>query len=90
VTFIPEKFMGTAVKPGTGTTDTNGKVMPTVADAPSAGMNLGFYKVEVSLKDTAGKETLPARYNSQTTLGQEVAPDVAALKGAVKLALTSD
>jgi hypothetical protein len=89
VTFVPEKFMGMGAKPGTGITDSTGKAMLALTDPPAAGMNLGFYKIAVSLKDATGKETLPARYNSQTTLGQEIAPDVAALKGALPLALTS-
>jgi hypothetical protein len=88
VSFVPENFMGTTTKRASATTDANGRVAPTIADAPTPGMNLGFYKIEVSLKDATGKETLPARYNSQTTLGQEVAPDVTG-KAAVKLVLTS-
>lgn len=82
VTFVPEKFMGTTLKPAAGVTDANGKVRLSSA--------LGFFKVEVSLKDAVGKETLPARYNSQTLLGQEAGPGVPNLKGVVKLALTSD
>jgi len=36
-----------------------------------AGVPLGFYRVEVS---KAG-ENIPAKYNTDTTFGQEVAPD---------------
>jgi hypothetical protein len=38
-------------------------------------MHLGIYKVKISKMD-AGKETIPAKYNESTTLGQEVAQDV--------------
>ena len=38
-------------------------------------MHLGFYKVKIS-KRVNGKETIPAKYNEATLLGQEVAPDV--------------
>jgi EF hand len=88
LTFVPEKFMGPALKPASGVSDAYGKAR--LSGPEPSGVSPGFYKVEVSLKDTAGKETLPARYNSQTVLGQEVGPGMASLKGTLKLTLTSD
>src|SRR5262249_28677062 len=75
VTFVPEKFLGPAVKQASGKTDANGQAAIQIEGGADPGVHLGYYRVEVSRKDAAGKETLPARYNTQTTLGQEVAPD---------------
>lgn len=76
VTFRPEKFMGESAKPATGTSNAHGLVMLQVEGAPDVGVYLGSYRIEVSLKSEAGNEQLPARYNVNTNLGQEVAPDV--------------
>jgi hypothetical protein len=38
-------------------------------------MHLGLYNVRIS-KIVGGKETIPSKYNTETTLGQEVANDV--------------
>jgi hypothetical protein len=43
------------------------------SDTP-AGLALGLYRIRVS-KMVDGKETIPARYNTETTLGQEVSMD---------------
>jgi hypothetical protein len=42
------------------------------------GLQLGFYKVRIS-KQVGGKESIPAIYNSETTLGQQISPDDPAL-----------
>src|SRR5262249_8662142 len=42
---------------------------------------------EVSKKNAGGEETLPARYNVQSILGQEVAPDTLGEQGAIPLLL---
>ena len=39
-----------------------------------AGIQLGFFKIRVS-KMVNGKETIPAKYNAETTLGQQIAGD---------------
>ena len=72
VTFVPEKFMGDAIKPGSGISDADGNVDIKVAGEPFSGLSLGYYRVEASLKDPSGKETLPARFNTDTKIGQEV------------------
>jgi hypothetical protein len=80
VVFEPEPFLEGAIQPGEGETSPVAtatmsipKEKRPVADAPP-GMQLGFYKVRVS-KQTGGKEEIPAQFNTETTLGQEVAPD---------------
>ena len=69
-----------------GTTTRFGIVFPAIPkenrptpDMPS-GLQLGFYRVRVS-KQANGKEMIPAKYNTETTLGQQVAPDDPALMG---------
>jgi hypothetical protein len=81
VTFEPESFLGDEIKPASCTTNMFGGGGATIAadDRPDPttppGMHLGLYKVKVS-KMVDGKESIPPKYNSETTLGQELAPDV--------------
>lgn len=89
VRFVPEKFQGAAVKEASGVTDAFGTAQLAIAGESYPGANLGFYRIEVSLKDEAGREVLPARYHTKTELGQEVGPRVPTLRGNVKLALSS-
>jgi hypothetical protein len=72
VKFIPEKFHGDSMKPASGKSDAHGAVDLRVEGSPDPGLFLGFYRVEVSVKDAGGQETIPAAYNTQTTLGQQV------------------
>lgn len=80
VVLEPESFLGTHVKPATGETNPFGDVSPSVAaeDLPDpslpGGVHFGLYRVRIS-KQTDGRETLPARYNSETILGQEISYD---------------
>jgi hypothetical protein len=80
ITFDPDEFLGDVVQPAVGITSMGGTVRPKVPkekrpapDSPP-GMQAGIYKVRVS-KVVGGKETIPAKYNSKTILGQEVAQD---------------
>jgi len=81
VTFEPEPFLGDEIKKASCTTNASGNGGATIAmeDRPNpatpSGMHLGLYKVKFS-KVVGGKETIPTKYNSETTLGQEVATDV--------------
>lgn len=70
VNFVPESFLGGELKTGTGTTDAGGVANITQSSDPP-GMSPGFYRVEI----TKAGEKIPAKYNTQTTLGQEVAAD---------------
>ena len=80
VVFEPEAFLGEEIKVATGATNQFGDVAPTVSkeDRPDpslpGGAHFGLYKVRIT-KPANGRETLPAHYNSETTIGQEVAYD---------------
>ncbi len=86
VVFEPEPFLGDQVKRATGVTNQFGDAAPTIApeDKPDpklpGGVYFGLYKVRIS-KQTSGRETIPARYNTDTILGQEVSYDDPAIKG---------
>ena len=82
VVFAPEPFLGGTLQPGSGTTNKQGLVSissPYAADPKIKGLSPGFYRIEV----TKDGEKLPARYNSETTLGVEVAPGVSDLSSMV-------
>ncbi len=72
VKFVPESFLGSAVQPSEGVTDASGTASMRLPGAADSGMQLGIYKVEI----THPSHQLPARYNTATTLGIDVAPDV--------------
>jgi hypothetical protein len=74
VKFVPEEFLGPGLATGTGTTDAQGTAkisQPSRGKGDAdAGMFPGFYRVEI----TKGTE-VPAKYNTATVLGEEVARD---------------
>lgn len=77
VKFDPAPFLGGDIKAAVGTTGPDGSVMPIVpkADRPSEdtppGIQLGFFRIRV----TDPANSIPAKYNTETILGQQVAPD---------------
>jgi len=78
VTLEPESFLGDAVKPATGVTE-NGNADMSIAEQyrPSPnlwGVHCGLYKVRIS-KQQGDVELIPSKYNTETTLGCEVALD---------------
>jgi hypothetical protein len=75
VTLIPEKFLGDVLKPAIGTTNARGMVSMTTWGAEVPGTACGLYRIEVSKKDAAGRETISTCYNQATVFGLEVAPD---------------
>jgi hypothetical protein len=75
VTMKPESFLGDSIKPATGTTDNDGRAQMQIQGMDVPGCQCGFYRVEISKSD-GNREIIPARYNSQTTLGLEVGPSV--------------
>lgn len=82
VKLIPEPYLGDAVKPASGKTMADGAVVVSVEpeDLPAAlksrpkkfhGVTGGTYKVELN----NASQDLPAKFNTKTTLGVEVATD---------------
>lgn len=69
VQFVPEAFMGGAIKEASGKTGPDGTVSTfTSGGTQYAGLQPGLYKVKITRDGTS----LPARYNAQTALGYEV------------------
>jgi hypothetical protein len=86
IVFDPEPFLGDDIKAAEGeTSDTGGagfsipKANRPAPDAPP-GAQLGFYRVRIT-KEVNGQESIPAKYNTETILGQEIAPDDPAIMG---------
>jgi hypothetical protein len=76
VSFVPEPFLGGGLQGGGGTTNSQG--IATIDGASGLpGMSCGFYRVEI----TKQGEAIPAKYNSETELGQEVSVDAAGING---------
>jgi EF hand len=74
VTLTPEKFLGPSYKPATGTTGPEGFAPLKSEGAQGGFVFYGFYRVAVTKQGAGGKEIIPARYNTQTTIGKEFAP----------------
>jgi hypothetical protein len=85
VTLEPEAFLGDEIKPAFGTTNPVGATSLSIPkdQRPDpklpGGAHFGLYKVRIS-KVVDGKETIPARYNTETILGQEVSYDDPGMK----------
>lgn len=76
VTLLPEPFLGESIEPAAGKTNDRGISRLRISDRPDgAGVRIGFYRVRIS-KTVNGKEIVPARYNTQTEIGLEIATDV--------------
>ncbi|MGD0654415.1 MAG: hypothetical protein ABSA16_08740 [Thermoguttaceae bacterium] len=74
VKFVPEKFLGGNMPECSGTTgmDGNAKIsVPLTGPEDVAGVPPGYYRVEVTMADGS----IPAKYNTQTILGEEIFPD---------------
>ncbi len=84
VTFVPESFLGGSLRPASGTTDARGRcALREIGGEGPLGMSPGFYRIEI----TKSSENIPAKYNTETTLGQEVARDAAGNEGAISIDL---
>jgi hypothetical protein len=92
VTFYPEKFLGTEVKPATGKTDQHGMAMLSVpVNAAGAGpreppgVAPGLYRVVVTKEGM----DIPPKYSTEagTVLGQEVAMDAPGIQEGIKFNL---
>jgi hypothetical protein len=78
VEFVPESFLEQYIETAKGTTDDTGAVrleIPEENRPPELmthpGIQAGMYKVRI----THPRKKLPARYNTESQLGQEVAKD---------------
>ena len=74
VKFVPETFLGDDIKTASGKTNQAGMARLSVATTSRAdppGVAFGLYRVEI----TKPGDNIPAKYNTETTLGQEVALD---------------
>ena len=67
VELDPEPFMLGAIKPAKGLTGSNGIATLRTEEA-TPGVQMGFYRVRI----TSPSEALPAKYNTETTLGRLV------------------
>jgi hypothetical protein len=86
VVFVPERFLGGTLRSGSGTTDQAGSARISAAyaaDSTVRGMSPGFYRIEI----TKDGESIPANYNSRTTLGAEVASGVSSYSDGIPLEL---
>ena len=83
VTFVPESFLGDNLRSVSGTTDARGRCALRESEAGPPGVSPGFYRIQV----TKHGENIPAKYNTETTLGQEVARDAAGNEGAIAIDL---
>ena len=75
VNYVPEEFLGQAIQPGSGTTNTHGSAEVGIAKDDLRSdlqrfkvMHCGIFKVAITHPDHA----IPSRYNAETTLGHEV------------------
>ncbi len=82
VTLKPETFLTPAIEPAVGTTNHLGLAYPMVEfDDPEivkqgiSGVRPGMYRLEISKTDANGKESIPAKYNTDSNLGVEVGLD---------------
>jgi hypothetical protein len=95
VTLVPEPYLGENVKPATGVTALNGLARMSHADEdlpkssngrPIPGVKGGTFKIQV----THASRKIPAKYNTATELGDEVAYDINVQDVPVTLPLTSN
>lgn len=89
VTLLPEAFMGPAVKPAAGKTDSKGLCMFQIDGQDVAGVHCGLFRVQVSKLDGSGQETIPTKYNTNTVLGEEVGQGSPVLSRGISVNLTS-
>jgi hypothetical protein len=86
VRFVPEKFLGENVRTAQGKTDASGVAMISVETTDRSdplGVPPGLYRIQII---KAG-EAIPAKYNTTTVLGQEVASDAAGIRDGIEFNL---
>jgi hypothetical protein len=76
VKLVPEDFLGSALKAAQATTRADGSAYVEISRNPDeSGVQLGYYRIEVTKAGPDGKEQIPARFNTATELGAEIAMD---------------
>ena len=86
IKLIPEKFLGPTFKEAVGLTTQDGDAVVSTEEVKARGFSgvyCGLYRVQITCPDASGTEKLPPQYNTETTLGLEVAPDAEPGKGFV-------
>ncbi len=86
VRFVPEKFLGENMTTAQGKTSKAGMVLISIEmtdSSDSPGVPPGLYRVEI----TKNGEDIPAKYNTETILGQEVALDAPGIREGIKFNL---
>jgi len=79
VTLKPESFLGNSALASSGVSNQFGEV--DLSCGRQSGVMLGLYRIEI----TSDSEKLPAKFNTATTLGQEVAPTAPNLRDGLNL-----
>jgi len=80
VTFEPEKFLGDEIQPASGVTDPFGMVsvsVPTTGREDPPGIAPGLYLIRITKEGV----DIPAKFNTETVLGQEISLDAADIQG---------
>jgi hypothetical protein len=68
--LVPEPFLGAVVKSAVGTSMRGGQVRVITEGEDNPGAPIGMFRVEITSPDVK----IPAKYNTETTLGVEVSP----------------
>jgi hypothetical protein len=89
ITLVPETFMGSAVKSAKSMTDAGGACTCRIEGSQYPGIHPGIFRIMISKKDASGKEIVPAKFNTETTLGIEARQGNSALKNGLMLNLSS-
>jgi hypothetical protein len=94
VTLIPESYLGPDVKSASGVTNSVGltrashaeeDLPKTASGRPLYGVKAGTYKIQI----THPSRKIPAKYNTATEIGEEIAPDINPTQAPIRLSLTS-
>jgi hypothetical protein len=83
VEFLPEEFLGPQVRPARGTTDEQGMAALSIEGEAIAGhVHCGLYRVSISRR-SGEREMIAAKFNRETRLGEEIAPDSSRRKAGI-------
>ena len=94
IVFEPEPYLADSIAAARGKTNQFGRATISIpkADRPTAdappGARFGLYRVRIS-KTSGGQEQIPAEYNTETTLGQEVSFEDAGVNSQIVYELNS-